>query len=61
MAKPKTEKRPWLALRPGETEVQRQNRLAHTCPFCGLYLVLLAALDAHEDECPHQGSRGDLA
>lgn len=45
--------RPWMNLRPGETESERAGRLMRTCYACGAYIVDGAALDAHEET--HRG------
>lgn len=42
--------RPWLALRPGETERERHTRLSKTCYHCGVFMMDSAVLDVHEAE-----------
>ena len=44
----------WMEPKRGETEAERQDRLAHSCCYCGLFLVDSAVLDAHEDRCTEQ-------
>lgn len=42
-------KRPWLALLPDETEVERQRRLSKTCWHCGVFIAEGGAvLNRHE-------------
>lgn len=43
--------RDWMRLRPGESEAERAARLYHTCYVCGAFIVDMAALASHEDEC----------
>lgn len=42
--------RPWLALKPGETQTQWQRRINHSCWRCGHFEEDTAALDEHEAE-----------
>jgi hypothetical protein len=44
-------KKPWMVRRPGETKEHFEHRVAHSCYRCGLYLVPMAVLNAHEDAC----------
>lgn len=41
--------RPWLRRREGETALEHRERLSHTCYACGVYMVDMSALDAHEE------------
>lgn len=48
---PKAENpKPWMALRPGETERQWQHRVNHSCYRCGHFEEDSEALDLHESE-----------
>lgn len=41
--------RPWLQRRDGETAREFRSRLNHTCYSCGVFMVDMDALDAHEE------------
>lgn len=54
--------RPWLLLRRGETEAERQARLMSSCAGCGEQDPNQEALAEHEVAClaEKQGHRTDL-
>ncbi|ASO18069.1 hypothetical protein FHR81_002466 [Actinoalloteichus hoggarensis] len=43
--------KPWMRLREGETEQERNGRLTRTCCWCGRQDTDFPASDAHEMRC----------
>lgn len=50
-------RRPWLTRRAGESQAQYDFRTSHSCYNCGVFIVDMAALNRHEDECSARGRR----
>lgn len=47
----RTYSRPWMALRPGESESSRLDRLHRTCFHCGREFGTVTDADTHEETC----------